>query len=213
MKTIAMMPIKLHNERLPGKNTKLLGGRPLLQHALSNLLATGLADEIYVYCSSEDVIPFLPEGVSFLKRPEYLDLPSSNFTQFFDAFSRERDADIYIMTHATAPFVTAETMAECIRAVQSGEYDSAFCAQKIQTFLWQDGQPLNFAADNLPRTQDLKPIYQETSGIYVFQRDVFKKYHRRIGLKPYIKCVDFMEAVDIDEPDDFALAELLISMN
>ena len=95
MKTIAMMPIKLKNERLPGKNTKLLGGKPLLQYELDNLLATGLADEIFVYCSSEDVIPYIPAGVSFLKRPD-LDLPPSNFTQFFDAFSKEKDGTDYI---------------------------------------------------------------------------------------------------------------------
>ena len=212
MKTIAMMPIKLHNERLPGKNIKLLGGKPLLQYALGSLSATGMADEIYVYCSSEKIIPYLPNGVSFLKRPEYLDLPTSNFTQFFEAFTREKDADIYIMVHATAPFVTTATMTECIAAVQSGEYDSSFCAEKIQTFLWQDGRPLNFTPDNLPRTQDLKPIYMETSSVYVFRKDVFREYRRRIGLNPYIKCVSFKESIDIDEPEDFELAERFVSI-
>ena len=211
MKIIAMMPIKLHNERLPGKNTKLLGDKPLLQYGLDSLRATGLVDEIYVYCSSEDVIPYLPEKVVFLKRPEYLDLPTSNFTQFFDAFSCEKDADIYILVHATAPFITVETMYECIVAVKSGKYDSAFCAQKIQTFLWQDGEPLNFAPDNLPRTQDLRPVYQETSGMYVFRREVFKEHRRRVGETPYIKCVSFREAVDIDELEDFELAEALLN--
>ena len=210
MKTVAMMPIKLHNERLPGKNTKLLGGKPLLQYELDSLKTAGMVDELYVYCSSEDVIPFLPEGVSFLKRPDYLDLPTANFSQFFEAFMRERYADIYVMAHATAPFITTDTMRECIRAVKSGEYDSAFCARKIQTFLWKDGKPMNFDAADLPRTQDLTPIYQETSGVYVFTREVFQKTHRRIGDKPYIKCVSFKEAVDIDEPEDFVLAESLL---
>lgn len=213
MRTIGMMPIKLHNERLPGKNTKLLGKKPLLQYELDNLLATGLVDDVYVYCSSEEVIPFLPEGVIYLKRPEYLDLPTSNFTQFFDAFMREREADIYIMAHATAPFITLDTMKECITAVQSGKYDSAFCAERIQTFLWQRGEPLNFDPSNLPRTQDLEPIFQETSGIYVFTKEVFQKHHRRIGTHPYIKCLSFKEAVDIDEPDDFRLAEFLLNIN
>ncbi len=213
MKTIAMMPIKLHNERCPGKNTRCLAGKPLLQYELDTLLETGLADEIYVYCSSEDVIPYIPKGAFFLKRPEYLDLPTSNFTQFFDAFLQEKDADIYIMAHATAPFIKTQTMTECINAVQSGKYDSAFCARKIQTFLWQNGRPLNFTPENLPRTQDLEPIYQETSGIYVFKKDVFKLHHRRIGENPYIKCVSFKEAVDIDEPADFELAEKLINID
>ena len=207
-----MMPIKLHNERCPGKNTRLLGAKPLLQYELDNLKATGLVDEIYVYCSSEDVIPFLPKGVTFLQRPEYLDLPTANFTQFFGEFMRTRDAEIYVVAHATAPFISSETMKDCILAVKNGAYDSAFCAQKIQTFLWKNGEPLNFDAANLPRTQDLDPIYQETSGIYVFKKEVFEKTHRRIGRVPYIKCVSSLEAVDIDEPEDFELAERLIKL-
>lgn len=213
MKTIAIMPIKLINERCPGKNTKILGDKPLLQHELDSLKKTGLCDSINVFCSSEDVIPFLPEGVNFVKRPEYLDLPTSNFTQIFTLFMEQNDADIYVYAHATAPFITVDTMKQCIEAVRSGEYDSAFCAIKLQDYLWQDGEPLNFDASNLPRTQDLKPIYQETSGVYVFTKEVFENYKRRIGKKPFIKEVSFKEAVDIDNPEDFDLAEALVGLD
>lgn len=209
----AIMPIKLHNERCPGKNTKLLGNKPLLQYELENLKKTGLCDSINVFCSSEDVIPYLPEGISFIKRPEYLDLSTSNFTQIFTCFKEQQDADIYVYAHATAPFITMDTMRQCIEAVKSGAFDSAFCAIKLQDYLWQDGEPLNFNASNLPRTQDLKPIYQETSGVYVFTREVFEKYHRRVGVHPFVKEVSFKEAVDIDYPEDFNLAEALLNIN
>ena len=213
MKTIAIMPIKLNNERLPGKNTKDLGGKPLLQHQLLATQQTGLADEIYVYCSDEAVCPYLPEGITFLKRPAELDLPTSNFTQIFTAFSNAVPADIYVYVHATAPFITPETITECIQAVQSGEHDSAFCATKIQDFLWKDGEPLNFDAANVPRSQDLAPIYRETSGVYVFTRRVFETCHRRIGKNPYIKEVSFKEAVDINNSEDFRLAEAMVNIN
>ena len=175
--------------------------------------ATKLCDSINVYCSNEDVVPFLPEGVNFIKRPEFLDLPTSNFTQIFDNFISTVDADIYVYAHATAPFITVETMKQCIEAVKGGDYDSAFCAIKLQDYLWQDGEPLNFDASNLPRTQDLKPIYQETSGVYVFTKEVYEKYKRRIGKKPFIKEVSFKEAVDIDNPEDFDLAESMVSID
>lgn len=213
MKIIAVMPIKLQNERCPGKNTRMLGKKPLLQYELDNLVATGLCDEINVYCSSEEVIPFLPSGVNYLKRSMELDLPTSNFNQIFSSFINEKDADIYVFAHATAPFITVETMTECIEAVKSGKYDSAFCAVKLQDYLWQDGEPLNFDASNLPRTQDLNPIYQETSGVYVFAKEVYKRYKRRIGKKPFIKEVSFKEAVDIDNPEDFDLAEVLMGFD
>lgn len=163
MKITAIMPIKLQNERCPGKNIRILGTKPLLQYELDNLKETELCDSISVYCSDEAVIPYLPENVNFIQRPVFLDLPISNFNQIFDSFIRIVKADIYVYAHATAPFITVETMKQCINAVKSGKYDSAFCAVKLQDYLWQDGKPLNFDASNLPRTQDLKPIFHKRS--------------------------------------------------
>ncbi|MBQ7490866.1 MAG: acylneuraminate cytidylyltransferase [Bacteroidales bacterium] len=211
-KIVAVMPIKLNNERCPGKNTRMLGDKPLLQYELNSLKQTALCDSINVYCSDEAVVPFLPDGIHFIKRSPVLDLPSSNFTQIFNCFMAEQDADIYVYAHATAPFITVETMIECIEAVKSKEYDSAFCAVKLQDYLWQNGIPLNFDASNIPRTQDLNPIYQETSGVYVFAKSVFEKYKRRIGIKPFIKEVTFKEAIDIDTPKDFSLAEVMLNV-
>lgn len=213
MKIVGIMPIKMENERLPGKNTKLLGDKPLLQHALINLSQTKLCDSINVFCSKEEITSYLPDNISFLKRESYLDLPTSNFNQIFDSFIEKIDADIYVFIHATAPFVTVDTMKECIQAVISKKYDSAFCATIIQDFLWADNQPLNFDASNLPRSQDLKPIYRETSGIYVFTKEVYLKHHRRIGNTPFIKIVSYKEAIDINNPEDFSLAEALLNID
>ena len=210
MKIVSVMPIKLNNERLPGKNTKKLGDKPLLQYELDNLIETKMLDRMYVYCSDDTIVSYLPEGIEFLKRTEILDLPESNFTQIFETFMNTVDADIYVYAHATAPFITVETMKECIEAVKSGKYDSAFCATKIQDYLWQDGKPMNFDATNVPRSQDMKPIYRETSGVYVFTKEAFVKTHRRIGDNPFIKEVTYKEAVDINEPKDFELAEVMI---
>ena len=212
MKIVAIMPIKLKNERCPGKNIRLLGSKPLLQYELDSLKQTKMCDSINVYCSNEEIISYLPNGINFIKRPEKLDLPTSNFTQIFDEFMTNIDADVYVYAHATAPFVTAQTMKKCIESVAYGDYDSAFCAVQLQDYLWQDGIPLNFDASNIPRTQDLKPIYQETSGVYVFTKNVFLKYRRRIGINPYIAELNFKEAIDIDTPEDFELAEVMVNI-
>lgn len=213
MKVVAVMPIKLINERCPGKNTRMLGNKPLLQYELDNLKASEMCDNIFVYCSSEEIIDFLPENVQFIKRPAELDLPTANFTQIFEEFIKDYDADIYVYAHATAPFVRMDTMKKCINAVTSGTYDSAFCAIKLQNYLWKNGEPINFDATNVPRTQDLEPIFQETSGVYVFRKEVFLDYKRRIGRNPYIAELSYKEAVDIDNPEDFRLAELLVNEN
>ncbi len=210
---VAIMPIKLNNERFPGKNTKLLGGKPLLNYELESLKKTGLIEDIFVYCSSTEIKKYLPEGISFLQRPEYLDLPTSNFNQIFGMFMNEIKADIYVYAHATAPFVGVETIQRCIEEVVSGRHDSAFCAECIQDYLWQDGKPMNFDAENIPRSQDIKPIYRETSGIYVFTKEMFEKLHRRVGENPYICEVNYKEAIDINYPIDFLLAERLLNVD
>lgn len=210
VKIVAIMPIKLKNERLPGKNTKRLGNKPLLLYELETLLQIKEIDSINVYCSSAEICKYLPEGVRFIERPVFLDLPEANFTQIFKEFMREVIADVYVYAHATAPFISVHTVKECILAVVSGKYDSAFCAERIQDFLWLDGEPLNFDACNVPRSQDLKPIYRETSGVYVFRKEVFTQYGRRVGKRPFVKEVSFREAVDINNLEDFRLAQIIL---
>ena len=136
------------------------------------------------------------------------------FKPEYRRFCEENQCGCYNVNPACPPESgTVETMKQCIEAVKSGGYDSAFCARKLQDFLWKNGEPLNFNGDDLPRTQDLEPIYQETSGIYVFKKEVFEKYRRRIGKKPFIKEVSFKEAVDIDTGDDFDLAQSLVDLD
>ena len=208
-KITAVVPIKLNNERVPVKNTKILGGRPMISYILQALLDCNRCDEIYVYCSQESIIPYLPDGVKFKKRPENLDLPTANFTQIFEQVLVDLPSDIYVYAHATAPFLKADTIRECIQAVADGPYDSSFTATKIQDFLWMNGKPLNFDACNLPRSQDLEPIYRETSGIWVLEKEVFTSYRRRIGKNPCIVEVPFKESIDINTPEDFQLAEIM----
>lgn len=210
MKIVAMMPIKLNNKRFPGKNIKPLNGKPLLLYNLTMLQSIREIDEIYVYCSDEAICSFLPQNVIFLKRPKFLDSDRNNFTQFFESFMAKVDADIYVCSHATAPFVSVQTTQKCIQSVLSGKYDSAFTATKLQDFLWTSHlTPLNFDADNLPRSQDLESYYRETSGIYVFKKEVFKNYKTRVGKNPNIVEVSFKESIDINEEEDFRLAEIL----
>jgi len=212
MKTVtAIVPIKLNNERLPGKNTKPLGKKPLLSYCLETLLAVEEIQDIYVYCSSEEIIGFLPKGVTFLKRPEKLDSQHTKFHQIFEMFKQEIDSDIYVCSHATSPFITTETIRRGLDAVLSGEYDSAFCAETLQEFLWQDGKPLNFDPVNIPRTQDLPLILKEIPAMYVFRKDVFEKQRRRIGNRPYSLMLGRKEAVDIDTAEDFHFAEIMLN--
>lgn len=210
MKVVALIPIKLNSERVPGKNIKRFSnGTPLMTLIEKTCLDAELIDEVYVYCSNRSVQNYVIEGVNYLQRPGYLDADSSNCNDIIREFIKEIDADIYVVSHATSPFTKSESIDACIEAVLSGEYDSAFLARRMQEFLWQDEKPLNFDAQHFPRTQDLKPIYTETSGAFVFSRKTFQTYDRRVGVKPCIHEVDSIEAIDIDYPIDFEIANAI----
>ena len=160
MKTVAFVPIKMNNERLPGKNTKeFSNGRPLISYILETLKQTKGIDEIYVYCSNPSIKEYIPEGVTYLQRDEYLDKSTTSFNEVLKYFARDVDADIYLLTHATAPFIKKESFEKGIAAVKSGDYDSALTVEKLQEFLWKDGKPFNYNPSRIPRTQDLEPYY------------------------------------------------------
>lgn len=212
MKTIALIPIKFNNRRLPGKNIKPLGGKPLMQHIQETLLQVKGIDEIYVYCSDEGVKEYLLPGVCYLQRPQSLDQDSTKINEVLASFAQAKKADLYLLTHATAPFIKAESIQKGIDAVKSDNYDSAFAVIRQQDFLWQNGKPLNYDLSAIPRTQDLVPIYRETCGFYLYTYWQIVEQNRRIGDKPYFVEVSEIEAIDIDEQEDFDLAEAIVSM-
>lgn len=210
MKVVAVIPIKLNNERFPGKNIQSFhDGTTIMEMIMRACLNTRLIDETYVYCSSPSIQDYVIEGVNYLNRPEYLDSNEVNANDIINEFMNVVDADIYVLSHATGPFTTSTSIEKCIEKVSSREFDSAFLAKKIQTFLWQDNIAMNFDIQHFPRTQDLKPVYIEASGAFVFSKDTFLKYRRRVGLKPYIHEIDEIEAVDIDNPLDFEIAKAI----
>ncbi len=210
MKIVAVVPMKLNNRRLPQKNTKsFTNGKPLCYYILSTLLNVGIIDEVYVYCSNPDIVEFIPDGVKFLKRKESLDTDSTKMNEVLQCFAGDVDADVYVMTHTTAPFISKESIEKGLEAVIGGKYDSAFAAKKLQDFLWRDEHPFNYELDNIPRTQDLPILYEETSGFYIYKKEVMIKTNRRIGEKPYIVEVGEIESIDIDEMEDFLIADAI----
>ncbi len=210
MKVVAFVPIRLNSKRVVGKNLKLLGGKPLLQHILETLTKTTTIDEVYVYCSREEIKPYLPEGVNFLKRSETLDRDETLGKEIYEAFIKEVDADVYILAHTTSPFIKAATIDNAVKQVTEGGHDSAFSAQKVQTFCWYNGKPLNYDLKEIPRTQTIEPVYFETSAFYIFRKELWTEQRQRIGNNPYIAITDPIEGVDIDNPEDFEFAQKVL---
>ncbi len=206
MKVVAFVPIRLNSKRVVGKNLKMLGGKPLMQYILETLIKVNNIDEVYVYCSSEEVIPYLPQGVKFLKRSTALDGDETLGKEIYEAFVKDVDADVYMLAHTTSPFIKAGTIENAIDKVVNGGHDSSFSAQKIQTFTWYNGKPLNYCLKEIPRTQTIEPVYVETSAFYIFRREVWTEMGQRIGNTPHMAIIDQIEGIDIDYPEDFEFA-------
>lgn len=211
MKIVALIPIKFHNQRLPGKNIKPLGGKPLISYIQETLKKVKGIDDIYVYCSDERIKPYLLDGVKYLKRSEELDKDSTKINEVLKSFACDVSADYYLLTHATAPFISAESIQSGVDAVLNGKADSALSVERLYDFLWKDGVPMNYDPANIPRTQDLDPIYKETCGYYIYSRYLILNENRRVGKNPALIEVSEIEAVDINNADDFELADAIYS--
>lgn len=212
MKVVAFVPIRLNSKRVVGKNLKMLGGKPLLRYVLETLTQVERINEVYAYCSSDEICKYLPQGVTFLRRPERLDSDETLGEDIYDEFTRTIDADVYILAHTTSPFIKPSTIATALDNILDGSHDSAFSCEKFQTFTWFNGKPLNYDLTHIPRTQTISPVMVETSAFYMFRREVWKDCHQRIGNTPYFAVVDKIEGVDIDWQEDFAFAEKIIKM-
>lgn len=209
MKVVALVPIKLNSQRLPHKNILDIMGKPMCYHIVNSLVKAKGIDEVYVYCSDEKVTEYIPAEAVFLKRDKALDQDAVKGFEIYRSFIDKVDADVYVLAHTTSPFTKTETIENALSHILSGECDSAFSAEKIQTFAWYQGAPVNYDLNDVPRTQDMEPIWVETSAFYMFEKEIFTKHNRRIGFRPYIQEVFGIEATDIDTKEDYDFAVAL----
>lgn len=208
-KVVSFIPIKLNNQRLPGKNLMELEGRPLCNYIFNTIKEVDAIQEKYVYCSDEKIKQYIPNGLRFLKRDSYLDGFAVKGLEIIDYFVRDVDADVYVLTHVTQPFTKAASIKKALDKVLYEGYDSAFSCTCIQDYCWYQGKPFNYDMQDIVTTQNLEPIYMETGAFFIFRKEVFTKLHQRIGKNPYMYVIDQFEAVDIDTSEDFEFAKVV----
>jgi CMP-N-acetylneuraminic acid synthetase len=211
MKVVAFVPIKLNNERLPNKNILPLGDKPLCRHLLDTLTEVEEIDEVYVFCSDESIIKYLPAKVKFLKREKELDAFTAKHYDIVQSFISRIEADVYVNAHVTNPFLKSDNIRRGLRSILNGEYDSVCAVSEIREHLWFKGKPYNFTFDNPPRTQDLEPLFAET-GLFMYKKEVFINTRTRYGEKVFLLPIDKIEATDINYPEDYELAKAIYSL-
>ena len=210
MKSICVVPIKSYSSRLPNKNFRKLGERPLYQWLIESIVKAHCFNSIYLDSDSEIIKKYTSEiGLGFIQRKPELAVRAANGNHLINYYRQIiPEYDFYFQCHVTSPFLSSKSIKECHRKLTTSHiYDSILTVEIINKFCWYRNNPINYDPKDLPRTQDLYPMYQETSGLYGIRADVFDKYQCRIGKNPYFFVVSGKETIDIDTIEDFKNAE------
>jgi CMP-N-acetylneuraminic acid synthetase len=214
-KIAALVPMRHNSERVPGKNYRDFAGVPLYHRIVESLLACPLITDVAIDTDSpfihEDAAKHFP-SVKLLHRPEHLQAGTVPMNDVLLNAIGQIEADFYLQTHSTNPILRSQTITRAVQTFLDNYpmYDSLFGVTRLQTRLWDSlARAVNHNPAILLRTQDLPPIYEENSCLYLFTRQILESHHNRIGSRPFLFEIEKLEAVDIDEEADFCIAELL----
>lgn len=215
-KLVALMPMRHSSERVKGKNYRPFGdGRPLFQHMLDVLVACEAIDKVVIDTDSPAIQEICERDypqVQLVDRPEHLRDGSIPMNSILLHDMQQVDSEFYLQTHSTNPLITADTVKRAVETFLDNYpvSDSLFSVTKVQTRFWDPlARAVNHNPNILLRTQDLPPLYEENSCIYIFEKKTLIDRQNRIGYRPFMFEIDPFEAVDIDEEINFQVAEAI----
>ena len=217
---VALMPMRHSSSRVEGKNYRKFGdGRPLFFHMLEKLVKCNEIDKVVINTDSllirELCEKDFPE-IIVLNRPENLKSEHCPMNDILLHDTNKIKSRFYIQTHSTNPLLSLNSLEKSIKVFKENfpTYDSLFSVTKKQSRYWDYlARPINHNVNILKRTQDLPPIYEENSCIYIFERENLIKNRNRIGSRPFLYEIDSIQSIDIDEEIDFYLAEEIFKLN
>ncbi len=203
-KTVVIIPIKKRSERVKGKNFIKINKKKLYEITLEKIKKCNF-DEIYVDTDSEEIKEFcLKNDLNFIQRLRRLTKNDANGNDLLNYHSKIIEADFYFQIFITAPLLSIKTINDCIKILKSNKsYDSILTIKKVYSWFWFNNRPINYKPKVLPRSQDAKPIIQETTGLYGIKKEVLKKTKCRIGRKPFFYEISDDESIDLDVKRDF----------
>jgi CMP-N-acetylneuraminic acid synthetase len=216
VKITAIVPMRHASERVPGKNYRILGDRPLYRHIVQTLLEVPEIEEVVIDTDSPTIMEDAAEAfptVRLLERPEHLRDGNIPMNDVLRNTVRALEADLFLQTHSTNPFLRPETISRGLQMLaRDPASDSLFSVTRLQARLWDKNiKPINHDPAVLLRTQDLEPVYLENSCMYVFGRATLENRGNRIGERPLVIEISGHEALDIDDEEDFRSAALVWS--
>jgi len=214
---VALVPMRHHSQRVPGKNYRMLAGRPLYEYIIQSLLDCPEITQIVVDTDSPPVIEGIggkfPQVLIF-ERPQELRANEVSMNEILLYDTSQVNADFFLQTHSTNPLLKPQTISHAVRSLLQlyPAYDSLFSVTRVQTRLWdQLGRAINHNPSILIQTQDLPPIFEENSCIYIFTRQNLLLKRNRLGERPLMFEIPASEAWDIDEELDYEITNFLLT--
>ncbi|MGP1273030.1 MAG: acylneuraminate cytidylyltransferase family protein [Phycisphaerales bacterium] len=216
---VALVPMRHASERIPNKNFKPFRGLPLYAHIVGTLVRCRSIRLVVIDTDSpaiENDCRHRFPSVRLLRRPEHLRDGAIPMNDVLRHTVGQIDGEWFLQTHSTNPLLRVETIERAIDTLRRAwpDRDSLFGVTRWQTRLYDhDGRPINHDPAVLARTQDLPPVFEENSNLYLFSRSVLASRGQRIGAAPVLFEIDRLEAVDIDDDAGWRLADAVAMMD
>ena len=212
-KVTALIPIRHESERLKGKNYKLLGEYPLFAWILDTITLCPSINKVIVNTNSPIISLAIQKHfpqIKIINRPEHLTSPEISMNEIIRYDLTRVEGEFFLQTHATNPFLSIETIEKAIATYFESQCDSLFTVTKHQAPFWTHAHSaINHDSTKVIPSQDLFPVFEENSNLYIFSRKSFQLTGGRQGTQPYLFEMSKMESIDINNQDDFELAELI----
>ena len=224
-RVLAVIPARGGSKGIPGKNIRLLAGKPLLAWAVECLMMSGAVDEVCVSSDSDEILEVARRyaGVYALRRPDEISGDTAATEDaLIDALDRmELDLNVrygsVMCAQATSPFRTPETvrsfMTRWRELRSSGEADAMLSLHESAADHWireLDGGLRRIFPDEPRRRQGRRPVYVENSCLYVTDADALRATRSVLGTRVEGFLIGGDEALDINEPLDLEYAEWVI---
>lgn len=222
MKIVAVIPIRTDSQRVKDKNLRPFADTTLLDYKIRTLQQVEELDGIIVNTNSDELVAringqYAGSKVRAQRREDYYASSECSGSEFFQHLGQVTDTDIFVYAPCTSPFIKPTTISQCVNLFlkeQGKECDCVSTVSSIKEFLWLDGKAINYNPRQAPNSQDLPDIMALNFGCTVTGRDSLIANRNIIGKKPKFIIDSDIEAIDIDTPLDFYIAEqLYIKLN
>jgi CMP-N-acetylneuraminic acid synthetase len=218
---VCFLPCRKGSQRIPNKNIKPFGDYKygLIELKLKQLLETKELDGIFLSTDDTEILDYAKslsdQRILLHERDLSLCLSATSTDDLIPhVVSLIPDSNI-LWTHVTSPFVTSKIYSTILsryaEALRDG-YDSLMTTTAIRSFLWHANKPLNYdrSLEKWPRTQTLDIVHEVNSAAFIAHSSIYKNGGDRIGANPLLFELDKITSHDVDWPEDFILAELML---